>query len=92
VKTQDEIEQARYQQEREVAYAKRREYDLQLWLPEDQKKYRDLRDRDGMTHEQASAAVSEARKANVDARAAEYDRTHKSKFKYNPVTGKGGYV
>lgn len=76
----------------ETAYAKRREQDLQLWSQPEQVKYRDLRDKDGMTHEQATAAVSAIRKTTEVERAAEYDRTHRPRFKFNAITGRGGYV
>ena len=76
----------------ETAYAKRREQDLQLWSLTEQRKYRDLRDKDGLSHTDAVASVSALRKPTEAARAAEYDRTHRPRFVLSPVTGHGGYV
>jgi len=85
-------EQARYRAASEVAYQKRREYDLGLWSPIDQALYRHCIDQDKMTHQEACASVTAARVPSAEERAAEYDRTHRSRFKFNPRTGRGGYV
>jgi hypothetical protein len=85
-------EQAKYQADSEAAYQKRREYDLGLWSPTDQTLYRRCIDQDKMTHQEACAAVTAARVPGAEERAAEYDRTHRSRFKFNPRTGRGGYV
>jgi hypothetical protein len=86
------VEREKIDEARESAYQKRREYDLQMWTQAEQMKYRDLCDKEGMTHVQATAAVSEIHRATADERAAEYDRTHRPRFKFNAVTGRGGYV